>query len=486
MTRWQTGLVIGWLVLGVPLAGLAQSPVNRRHSETLLGPFPPEAYDSARISPDGRHLAYVASSENGLAVMLDGSRQPVYDGVDALEFSPNSRRLAYAARRGQAWYLVVDGREQGPYRRVGPPVFSSDSEHLACVVLLEDDRRAVIVDGQAGSPCDLVFEGELVFSPDSRRLAYGIQRQGQWWVVEVPVPEAVSSPGSEPADGGPSELPSADETTPREYGPYDFIGSATGIQFSPDGARLAFAGLLSGKWSVVLNGKTEATFDNLGSLAFSPNGQRLAYAAQSAGKWQLVVDGKPQKAYSSIADESITWSPNSVRLAYVAQAGKTWLLIVDGKEGKPYDDIGEIKFSRDGRSLAYAAKSGAAEMVVLNGQEERPFDRIGSGTLEFSPGGKLAYIANTGDVSFAVVDGKRKPRYDLVGYLTFTPDGSRTVYIAVSGDEAFTVVDDQQAAHRYEGVWNVRGRKLLFDTRRRFHYMAVKDGNMYLVEEEIE
>lgn len=485
MTRWRTGLVIGCLVFGVPVAALAQSPVNRRHTETLLGPFPPEVYDSARISPDGRHLAYVGKVENGQAVMLDGSRQPVYDGVDALEFSPNSRRLAYAARRGQSWYLVVDGREQGPYRRVGPPVFSPDSQHVACVVLLEDDRRAVVVDGQAGSPCDLVFEGVLAFSPDSRRLVYGMQRQGQWSVVEVTAPEAVSSQGDQPAGAG-ATPPSAEETTPREYGPYDFIGSATGIQFSPDGARLAFAALVNGKWSVVLNGETEATFDNLGSLAFSPDGQRLAYAAQSAGKWQLVVDGKPQKAYGSIADESITWSPSGGRLAYVARAGKSWLLVVDGKEGKPYDDIGEIKFSRDGRSLAYVAKSGAGEMVVLNGHEERPFDRIGSGTLEFSPGGKLAYIANTGNVSFAVVDGKRKPRYDLVGYLTFTPDGSRTVYIAVRGNEAFTVVDDREAAHRYEGVWNVRGRKLLFDTRRRFHYMAVKDGSMYLVEEEID
>ena len=118
---------------------------------------------------------------------------------------------------------------------------------------------------------------------------------------------------------------------------------------------------------------------------------------------------------------------------------------------------------------------------------QRIYDRVGGGTLVFSPSGKhLGYVGLSGKASFVVIDGRRKARYDLVGYLNFTPDNEHYVYAATRGDRAFTVVDDQEAAHQYESIWLDRGRKMPFDQRKKFHYLGLKQGQIYLVEEEFD
>jgi hypothetical protein len=151
-----------------------------------------------------------------------------------------------------------------------------------------------------------------------------------------------------------------------------------------------------------------------------------------------------------------------------------------------------VLFSPNSRLLAYVAKVAGSEMVVLNTRAQKVFDRIGGGTLTFSAdSARLGYIARIGRQSHVVIDGKvlgeeRKSRYDMVAYLTFTPDGKQFVYAATSGKTAFTVVGDREAAHRYDAIWTVPEARFLFDGPKTFHYLALKEGNVYLVQEEIE
>ena len=44
----------------------------------------------------------------------------------------------------------------------------------------------------------------------------------------------------------------------------------------------------------------------------------------------------------------------------------------------------------------------------------------------------------------------------------------------------------RKPSHRYESIWNIQGTRLLFDSRKKFHYLALKEGNIYLVEEELD
>lgn len=437
----------------------------RAWRETPLGSFPPEVRDSAVISADGRHIGWLQQVDGGAGsgqcAVFDGRAEQPYDAVVALTFTPNSLWRAYAARRGTTWRIVVNGREQPAFARVGFPIFSPHSRRLAYTAL-QPDGQVVVVEATnpPGQPYEQLFESGPVFSPDSQHLAYGARRGEKWYLV---------------VDG-------------QERGPFDFLGSATGIQFSPDSTRLAFAALAGGKWQVVVDGRSGPLYDNLGQLVFSPDSRRLAYAAQKGDKWLVVLDGTEQPASETIGADTLLFSPDSQHLAYAAQkADGQWRIVLDGKESEPYDDLGQIIFRPDSALLACRVAKHGAQMVLLGDQLQRPFDRVGDGTLVFSADGRrFGYAARLRAASFVVIDAARKPRYDMVGYLSFSPRGDHYVYAATRGKEAFTVVDEQEADHRYEAIWTVPEARLIFDSPRQFHYLAIRGGTLLLVEEEID
>jgi Tol biopolymer transport system component len=506
---------IGFLTLFLPaflaLPATAQVQVNRKHSETVLSPYSPEAKDLALItpevmSPDGRHLAYVKGlgkstpvriarpgkrplekkAYEQYQVVVDGKEQKVYNKVDGLIYSPDSQWLAYAASTGEdQWRVVVNAREEAQYKRVGMPVFSPDSKRLAYVALGADNSRFVVVNGKAGRPYDKILPGgQIFFSPDGQHMAYGARRKendvAQWYAV----------------------------IDDKESPPLLFLGTATGIQFSSDGGRVAYAAMAEANgtaWNVIVDGQKQKIYQNIGDLAFSPDGKRLAYVAQQKdGKWRLSVDGSEQKPYDTIAAGTLQFSPDGKYVAYAARLGEKWLIVVNNHEGKAYDGASDMVFSPNSKYLASIVQLGTTEMVVLNlleknmFQEQAIFDRIGGGTLVFSPdSNRLGYIGRAGSKSFVVIASasvakrgssrqNRKRGYDMVGYLNFTPDSDHYVFAATSGDKAFTVVDDQEAAHRYQSIWNIQGTRLLFDSRKKFHYLAAKEGSVYLVEEELD
>jgi hypothetical protein len=73
--------------------------------------------ESLTVSPDSKHLAYVARRGEKLFVVVDGKEGKEYDGIGAgtLIFSPDSKHLAYVAIRGEKRFVVVDGKEGKEY-----------------------------------------------------------------------------------------------------------------------------------------------------------------------------------------------------------------------------------------------------------------------------------------------------------------------------------------------------------------------------------
>ena len=45
---------------------------------------------------------------------------------------------------------------------------------------------------------------------------------------------------------------------------------------------------------------------------------------------------------------------------------------------------------------------------------------------------------------------------------------------------------EAEAAQRYDMIWNPPDSRLIFDTRKRFHYLGLKEGKLFLVEEDTE
>jgi hypothetical protein len=242
------------------------------------------------FSPDSMRVAYVARAGKNHLVVVDGQEQKQYDKTkkQALVFSPDSNRMAYLASVG-VWCIVVDGHEQLQFRSVGPPFFSPDSQRLA-YALTRKERwfkttvGSVVVDGQEGKDYDLKGEypklPSLVFSPDSKRLAY-------WW-----------------------EIDAGSETSPR-------------------------------KGFVVVDRQEGKAYESGGPPVFSPDSKRLAHVAVADGKAFVVVDGQEQRRYDRVS--SLVFSPDSKRVAYVASVG-VWFIIkkmvvIDGQEGSQYDRI---------------------------------------------------------------------------------------------------------------------------------------------------
>ena len=230
------------------------------------------------FSPDSTRIAHIARSEDNefkASVVLDKERGTPYEDVVAPLFSPDSRRMAYAASDGAKWFVVLDGQEAKPYDDIGTPYFSARSTA-----------------GLIGVP------GSFLFSPDSRRLAYGATVGDKRLVV---------------VDG-------------EEGKQYDEIGTCS-LVFSPDSRRIAYTAKAGEKWLVVVDGQEGKQYDEIAirSLVFSSDSRKLAYLAKAGGKWLVVVEGREGKQYDDILTRAVFDSADSFH--YIAIDGDTVYLV---------------------------------------------------------------------------------------------------------------------------------------------------------------
>jgi dipeptidyl aminopeptidase/acylaminoacyl peptidase len=412
--------------------GLSELP-TRIESEQFIVNYDPAAWvkDSERISPDGRRFAVIiqAADKGKAHASIDGRDEKSYGWARDLTFSGDSRHVAYVATvdgkdlpvvdsregafRGEIWggtrggggslRLNYDGTRHAFVARKGnapafgividgvmdrlnvdpndgAPVFSPDGKRLAYIAQ-EGSQRFVVLDGKPGAKYEAIYKGTLTFSPDGKRLAYCAGKGGMRTVV---------------LDGA--------EGTPHK----DAMVST--LRFSPDGTKLAYAAQLeSGKWAIVVNGKAGAAFDYIGSFTginWSPDSRRLAYAGLVDTQWGAVVDdaGFP---YDAIA--SMVFSPDSRRAAFQAQTDGKWVLVVNAPDGtyssrlKSDSVLNEtLAFSPDGKYLLYGAMTNGRPHMVVNGQPAHSFYEA----IWNINGGRILCDAPTSFSYFALKDGK--------------------------------------------------------------------------------
>jgi WD40 repeat protein len=339
------------------------------------------------FSGDNRHVGYVATVDGKDLPVVDGRevmfRGEIWGGTrgggGTLRLNYDGIRHAFVARKGNApaFGVVIDGAMDRPNvdPNDGAPVFSPDGKRLAYIAQ-EGSQRFVVLDGKPGAKYEAVYKGTLTFSPDSKRLAYFAGTGGMRTVV---------------LDGA--------EGTPHR----DAMVST--LRFSPDGAKLAYAAQLeSGKWAIVVNGKAGAAFDYIGSFTgvnWSPDSRRMAYAGLVDKQWGAVVDdaGFP---YDAIA--SIVFSPDSRRAAFQAQADGKWVVVVNSPDGtyssrlKSDSVLSEtLAFTPDGKYLLYGAMTNGRPHMVVNGQPAQSFYEaiwnINGGRIVVDTPRSFSYIA---------------------------------------------------------------------------------------------
>ena len=164
---------------------------------------------SQAFSPDGKRIAYTGRRAQQRFLVVDGEPEVPIEGIvdDSVVFSPDSHRLAYAvAKADRRAYLLVDGRAGPVHDGIGgsfPPgvaanrasgrtdyvlgygtsiLFSPDSHRIAYLAHSGRMKR-VYLDGNAEDVEMEFLQGGMVFSDDSKRLAYGGRRGDTFFLV---------------------------------------------------------------------------------------------------------------------------------------------------------------------------------------------------------------------------------------------------------------------------------------------------------------
>src|SRR5213076_2949153 len=115
----------------------------------------------------------------------------------------------------------------------------------------------------------------------------------------------------------------------------------------------------AGRMSVVSNGKSGDSYDDISDLRMSQDGGTVAYLAFQDRRGFVVVNGRKGELFPSV--RSLSLSPNGSTVKYVARTeGNTCRLVVGDRKGEEFDEIEESGglFSPDGKMVAYRASRG--------------------------------------------------------------------------------------------------------------------------------
>jgi hypothetical protein len=258
-------------------------------------------------------------------------------------------------------------------------------DHRTSFTVADVEGRSCFRIAGAAERChDGLSLDHIVYSPDSRHVAYAAREGDRWRVIR----DGVADP------------------------PVDDVGE---LVFSADGRHLAYSGRVEADWRVVRDSRAAASFDSIvaGSLVFSSDG-RLAYAGRRLGTVRVVVDDVPGSAHSHVGE--IVFSPDGARVAYVAyeEPGATSpaRLVLDGIAGEAYDAISEIVFSPSGEP-AMIAERGDEWWVVTPNAELGPHRAARNLRLRATDGAPI-YVAGDGQRERLIVDGVEHPSHTRI------------------------------------------------------------------------
>jgi len=439
---------------------------------------------SITVSPDGRKVAYIGHEillNNNVFVRVNRERHKSVYGIDPrfIVFSPDSQHIAYFVTKKvegeEKINIILDNNNIGEDYNglMKPPFFSPDSKQLAYAAR-NKDGAFVILNGIKKYPFyDGILGKTLQFTPNSQHLIYGagIEKENKYFLAIDGVPQK-AYPGL------------GDVVVANKHIAY-LVGDKKGDNLPR---------------RVILDGVEQKEYDFIGdfSLMFSKDGKHFAYGVQKNNKQFLVINGVEQKEYEKASP--LLFSSDGERLAYVAIQGEDAFVVLDGKECEHYpaklfvDEDGRsisslldktFIFSPDSQRFAYGVSVKVSQFMVLDGVEQKRYKQV-SQDIAFSPDSqRFGYLAvGYDDKLLAVVDGKEYPISEGgAAKFCFSPDSKHFTYI-VSDEGRWSVVVDGDPGKYYPNLL-VDERKTLFNEDGSFHYLVIRDKEIYLVEEEL-
>lgn len=399
-------------------------------------------------SPDGRSIAFVravSATERDVVIVpaIGGSEQRAARfeerEVAGVTWAPDGETLAVSAQAepGGSFALLLLSAETLEQRRLTEPppshhgdtepAFSPSGERLAFVRSTTDGAGDIfVVPVRGGEPERLTHDERgvvgLDWTPDGQSLVYASHRAEGAGLWRIPAaggtPEWIVTAGEGKSIGKPSlarrgrrlayEQRSSDANIwairPGGFERVPLVQSSrwdSSPQFSPDGARIAFASDRSGSPEVWLSDADGANPFRLTSFEgaavsaprWSPDNRRIAFDARTEdGANIYVIDangGQPRRLTEHPADDlAPSWSQDSTTVYFSSNRTGRWEIwqrpVVGGRPAQVTFRGGYNAFeSPDGRYLYYAKKGepglwrygllGAEDETLVLGALE-PFD----------------------------------------------------------------------------------------------------------------
>jgi hypothetical protein len=411
---------------------------------------------SVSVSNDLRRIGFRVKQGRQQVAVVDGVRGKAYDSVGLPQFSPDSKRYAYLARNGASWFIILNGNQQ---EAAGSGVhglqFLPDNKNIMYVVK-DGNREHVIMNTLKGNIYDKVDENSFRF------------RSGHFAYI---------------AWKGNKQLMILDGV---EGTPYDRVGTPV---FSNKDGHLGYTAKKNGAEFAVIDNKEGMPYDSVEAVIFSNNGQQYAYHVVHKGNEFVVTNGKEGNKYLFV--HSLLVSGDGSKVIYGIETtnknseGFFHNVVVNDEVMSTYETVVEssLRLSNDNKHLAYEAEWHDEFFVVLDGKNGKHYGDVVQSTIVFSPNGKrIAYAGENETRRRVSIDEVEGEGYDDIYSITFTRNSKRVVYVAKQGNKEFVVVDTMKG-NEYDTILGQGG--LVLDSSKKLHYLAVKDGKVFLVEEKI-
>ena len=254
------------------------------------------------------------------------------------------------------------------------------------------------------------FDSGPDWSPDSRRIAFASERDGNFEVY------AMNADGSgvtrltynDAYDSWPAWSPDGRHIafdSDRDGNPEVYVMNADGSgvtrltynlaadgtpAWSPDGRRIAFGTGRAGKWDIYLmdaSGVTRLTHSDTYDVApvWSPDGRRIAFSSERDGNPEIYVMNADGSGVNRLTDNGardlpLAWSPDGRRIAFQSNRDGNWEIYAMNADGSgvnrlTYNDARDLSasWSPDGRHIAFQSnRDGNYEIYLMNAAGEPP------------------------------------------------------------------------------------------------------------------
>ena len=349
---------------------------------------------------------------------------------DSIRMSPDARHISYVAYTDKTHkYIFYDGKKSPAFYAVQPgmPFFSpKKSRHIFIAYKNKDGGAIAVVDGKPGRAYDNI--GDFSFSAQDTRFSYRAVKNGKQCIVV----DGIEGPW------------------------YNGIPIKNNKLFSSNSEHFAYVALTDTGCVLVLNGKEQRHhFKLITDVVFSKGGTRFAYKGLIEGsidknqKWCVVADGKKHNVYNRIFD--IVFSSDSKHLAYSAVIGRDMVIVIDGKESKHKNQYGLPVFSKDSKYLAYSFRQSDKFYFLMDNEKHGPFENVAQ--FFYSPdSAQYAFLAKKNGKFHCIINGEIGHGYDNISAFKFSPDSSRYIYGAIPREDRVQVVVDGTPGKEY---WSI-------------------------------